>query len=150
MRGCRIWGVSAILSKSLPVALSRSGRRRWFYFASLLALILFVATYARVSKPALIGFKPKRQKPEKDSRTARELQAAVGYTSNGPCSCRSSCPCSGQCPVLLVASAQMWLVRSPLKSQELFRRWIPINRLVGSDRCCFWWTGTWQVIHMPG
>ena len=45
-----IWGVSAILSNFLLVVLSRSGQR-WLYFASLLMLILFVASYARLSKP---------------------------------------------------------------------------------------------------
>jgi hypothetical protein len=37
-----IWGVSAILSNLLLVVLSGSGQR-WFYFGSLLMLILFVA-----------------------------------------------------------------------------------------------------------
>jgi hypothetical protein len=60
-----IWGVSAILSNFLLVVLSRSGQR-WFYFVSLLMLILFVVIYNRVSKP-IIGFKPKRQEPEKAS-----------------------------------------------------------------------------------
>src|ERR1700757_2568585 len=45
-----IWGVSAILSNLLLVVLSRTGKR-WFYFASLLMLILFVVIYARFSKP---------------------------------------------------------------------------------------------------
>src|SRR6516225_7395914 len=45
-----IWGVSAILSNFLLAILSRS-ERRWFYFASLLMLILFVVIYARLSKP---------------------------------------------------------------------------------------------------
>ena len=48
-----IWGVSALLSNLLLVVLSRSGQR-WFYFVSLLMLILFVviyAFYARLSKP---------------------------------------------------------------------------------------------------
>src|SRR6516162_5024398 len=45
-----IWGVSVILSNFLLVVLSRSGQR-WFYFASLLMLILFVVIYARLSKP---------------------------------------------------------------------------------------------------
>ena len=36
-----IWGVSAILSNLLLAILSRS-EQRWFYFASLLMLILFV------------------------------------------------------------------------------------------------------------
>jgi len=45
-----IWGVSALLSNFLLVVLSRSGQR-WFYFVSLLMLILFVVIYARLSKP---------------------------------------------------------------------------------------------------
>ena len=60
-----IWGVSAILSNFLLVVLSRS-EQRWFYLASLLMLILFVVRLCRLSKP-IIGFKPKRQKPEKVS-----------------------------------------------------------------------------------
>ena len=60
-----IWGVSALLSNFLLVVLSRSGQR-WFYFASLFMLILFVIGYARLSEP-IIKFKLKRQKPEKAS-----------------------------------------------------------------------------------
>jgi len=45
-----IWGVSATLSNFLLLVLSGS-RQRWFYFASLLMLILFVVVYARLSKP---------------------------------------------------------------------------------------------------
>jgi hypothetical protein len=44
-----IWGVSAILSNLLLVVFSRSGQR-WFYFASLLMLILFVIIYNRFVK----------------------------------------------------------------------------------------------------
>src|SRR6202007_1005658 len=40
-----IWGVSAILSNVLLAVLSRS-EERWFYIASLFALILFVVIYA--------------------------------------------------------------------------------------------------------
>src|ERR1700738_4928367 len=43
------WGVSAILSNLLLVVLSRGGQR-WFHFASLSMLILFVVIYARLSK----------------------------------------------------------------------------------------------------
>ena len=39
-----IWGVSAIVSNLLLVALSKSGQR-WLYLASLLTLILFVILY---------------------------------------------------------------------------------------------------------
>lgn len=45
-----IWGVSAILSNLLLGVFSKSGRR-WFYFASLVMLILFVVIYNRWSKP---------------------------------------------------------------------------------------------------
>jgi hypothetical protein len=45
-----IWGALAILSNFLLVVLSRSGQR-WFYFASLLMLILFVIFYNLLSKP---------------------------------------------------------------------------------------------------
>ena len=56
-----IWGVSAILSNFLLVVLSRSGQR-WFYFVSLFMLILSITA----CQNQLIGFKPKRQKPEKE------------------------------------------------------------------------------------
>src|SRR5260370_14224878 len=45
-----IWGVSAILSNFLLIVLNKSGQR-WFYFASLFMLILFVIIYNRLSKP---------------------------------------------------------------------------------------------------
>src|SRR5215469_15647096 len=45
-----IRGVSAILSNFLLAVLSGS-EQRWFYFASLLMLILFVVMHARLSKP---------------------------------------------------------------------------------------------------
>ena len=45
-----IWGISTILSNLLLFVLSRSGQR-WFYFVSLLMLILFVILYNRLSKP---------------------------------------------------------------------------------------------------
>jgi hypothetical protein len=45
-----IWGVAAIISNFLLVVLSMS-KQRWFYFASLLMLILFVISYLRLSKP---------------------------------------------------------------------------------------------------
>ena len=53
-----IWGVLAILSNFLLVVLSKSGQR-WFYFASLLILILFVIIYRR-SEPHLraVSWKP--------------------------------------------------------------------------------------------
>ena len=112
-----IWGVSAILSNFLLVALSRSGQR-WFYFASLLALILFVATYARVSKP-INRVQTEAAKTGERLKNGRELQASwdISVMVRVPLLVVSVL---GQCLVLLVASAQMWLVRSPLKSQELF------------------------------
>src|SRR5215472_14003182 len=45
-----IWGVSAILCNLLLAVFTRN-EQRWFYFASFLMLILFVAIYARLSKP---------------------------------------------------------------------------------------------------
>jgi|SRR5271156_2777245 len=45
-----IWGVLAIFSNLLLAVLSKSGQR-WFYFASLLMLILFVILYNLLSKP---------------------------------------------------------------------------------------------------
>src|SRR5215469_11758165 len=45
-----IWGVLAILCNILLAVFTRN-EHRWFYFASLLMLILFVVIYARLSKP---------------------------------------------------------------------------------------------------
>jgi len=45
-----IWGVSAILSNILLVVFSKNGHR-WFYAGSVLALVLFVTVYNRLSKP---------------------------------------------------------------------------------------------------
>src|ERR1700745_3171759 len=57
-----IWGVSAILSNFLLVVLSKSGQR-CFYLASLLMLICSLLSIVACQNQ-LIGFKPKRQKPE--------------------------------------------------------------------------------------
>ena len=68
-----IWGVSAILSNFLLVVLSRSGQR-WFYFASLLMLILFVVIYARVSKP-INRLQSEAARTGESLDNGRELQA---------------------------------------------------------------------------
>src|SRR5215467_6937692 len=69
-----IWGVSAILSNFLLVVLSRSGQR-WFYFASLLALILFVVVYARLSKP-INRLQTEAARTGESLNNGRELQAS--------------------------------------------------------------------------
>jgi len=68
-----IWGVLAILSNFLPAVLSRS-EQRWFYFASLLMLILFVVIYARLSKP-INQIRTEAAKTGKSLNNGRELQA---------------------------------------------------------------------------
>jgi hypothetical protein len=69
-----IWGVSAILSNFLLVVLSRSGQR-WFYFASLLMLILFVVIYARLSKP-INRLQTEAARTGESLNNGRELQAS--------------------------------------------------------------------------
>ena len=69
-----IWGVSAILSNLLLAVLSRS-EQRWFYFASLLLLILFVISYLRLSKP-INQIQTEAAKNGKSLNNARELQAS--------------------------------------------------------------------------
>jgi len=69
-----IWGVSALLSNFLLVVLSRSGQR-WFYFASLLMLILFVVIYARVSKP-INRLQTEAARTGQSLNNGRELQAS--------------------------------------------------------------------------
>ena len=69
-----IWGVSAILSNFLLAVLSRSGQR-WFYFASLLMLILFVVIYARLSKP-INKIQTEAAKSGESLNNGRELQAS--------------------------------------------------------------------------
>src|SRR6202035_2756905 len=68
-----IWGVSAILSNFLLVVLS-SGQR-WFYFASLFMLILFVVIYARVSKP-INRLQTEAARTGESLDNGRELQAS--------------------------------------------------------------------------
>jgi len=69
-----IWGVSAILSNFLLAVLSRGGQR-WFYFASLLMLILFVVIYARLSKP-INRLQTEAARTGKSLDNARQLQAS--------------------------------------------------------------------------
>ncbi len=69
-----IWGVLAILSNVLLAVLSKSGRR-WFYFASLFMLILFVIIYARLSKP-MNRLQTEAAKAGKSLDNGRELQAS--------------------------------------------------------------------------
>jgi len=54
--------------------LSRSGQR-WFYFASLLMLILFVVIYARLSKP-INRLQTEAARTGKSLNHGRELQAS--------------------------------------------------------------------------
>src|SRR5215467_7179588 len=69
-----IWGVSAILSNFLLAVLSRS-EQRWFYFVSLLMLILFVVIYARLSKP-INRLQIEAAKKGESLDNGRELQAS--------------------------------------------------------------------------
>ena len=69
-----IWGVAAILSNFLLTVLSRS-EQRWFYFASLLMLVLFVISYLRLSKP-INQIQTEAAKNGKSLDNGRELQAS--------------------------------------------------------------------------
>jgi len=69
-----IWGVSAILSNFLLAVLSKSGQR-WFYFASLFMLILFVIIYNRLSKP-INRLQTEAAKIGERLNNGRELQAS--------------------------------------------------------------------------
>ena len=69
-----IWGVSAILSNFLLAVVSRSDQR-WFYFASLLMLIVFVISYSRLSKP-INQIQTEAAKTGKGLDNGRELQAS--------------------------------------------------------------------------
>jgi len=69
-----IWGVLAILANFLLAVLSRS-EQRWFYFASLLLLILFVISYLRLSKP-INQIQTKAAKNGESLNNGRELQAS--------------------------------------------------------------------------
>ena len=69
-----IWGVFAILSNFWLIVLSKSGQR-WFYFASLLMLILFVTIYNRWSKP-INRLQTEAAKTGEKLNNGRELQAS--------------------------------------------------------------------------
>src|SRR6516162_9194687 len=69
-----IWGVLAILSNFLLVVMSKSGHR-WFYFVSLLMLILFVIIYNRLSKP-INRLQTEAAKTGERLNNGRELQAS--------------------------------------------------------------------------
>jgi len=69
-----IWGVSATLCNLLLAVFGRS-EQRWFYFASLLMLIFFVAIYARLSKP-INQIQTEAAKTGKSLNNARALQAS--------------------------------------------------------------------------
>jgi hypothetical protein len=69
-----IWGVAAILSNLLLAVLSMS-EQRWFYFASVLILILFVIAYARLSKP-INQIQTEAAKTGRSLDNGRELQAS--------------------------------------------------------------------------
>ena len=69
-----IWGVLAILSNFLLLVFSR-GEQRWFYFASLLMLILLVIVYDRLSKP-INRLQTEAAKTGKSLDNGRELQAS--------------------------------------------------------------------------
>src|SRR6516225_7457942 len=68
-----IWGVSAILSNLSLSVLSRS-EQRWFYFASLLMLTLFVISYLRLSNP-INQIQSEAAKHGESLDNGRELQA---------------------------------------------------------------------------
>ena len=69
-----IWGVLAVLSNFPLVVLSRNGQR-WFYFASLLVMILFVLLYNLLSKP-INRIQTEAAKTGKRLDNGRELQAS--------------------------------------------------------------------------
>src|SRR5262249_3123787 len=69
-----IWGVTAILCNLLLAVFSKS-EQRWFYFASLLMLILFVVIYARLSQP-INRLQTEAAKNGKSLNNGRELQAS--------------------------------------------------------------------------
>ena len=97
-----IWGVSAIVSNFLLAVFSRSGQR-WFYFASLFMLILFVILYNLLSKP-INRIQTEAAKTGERLNNARALQASWdrSLTIRLPLLVVSLLT---QCLVLLVASA---------------------------------------------
>jgi hypothetical protein len=97
-----IWGVLAILANFL-LAVLNSSELRWFYFASLLMLILFVICYLRFSKP-INQIQTKAAKTGESLNNGRELQTSWdrSLTIRVPLLVVSLL---AQCLVLLVASA---------------------------------------------
>jgi len=97
-----IWGVAAILCNLLLAVVSR-GEQRWFYFASLVMLILFVVIYARLSKP-INRLQTDAARTGKRLNNGRELQASwdKSLIIRVPLLVASLL---AQCVVLLVASA---------------------------------------------
>jgi Domain of unknown function (DUF1772) len=75
-----IWGVSAMVC-NLLLAIFSSSAQRWFYCASLLALILFVAAYARWSKP-INQIQTAAAKKGASLDNGRELQASWDRSLN--------------------------------------------------------------------
>jgi hypothetical protein len=69
-----IWGVLAMLA-NLSLALFSASELRWFYVASLSALILFVIAYLRFSKP-INQIQTKAAKAGERLNNGRELQAS--------------------------------------------------------------------------
>ncbi len=69
-----IWGVAAILSNLLLVVFSK-GEQRWFYLASFLVLLLFVAFYNLLSRP-INRVQTEAAKTGKRLDNGRELQAS--------------------------------------------------------------------------
>ena len=69
-----IWGVSAILSNAV-LGLLIGGEQRWFYLASFLMLVLFVAIYNRWSKP-INRLQTEAAKTGQPLDNGRELQTA--------------------------------------------------------------------------
>jgi len=69
-----IWVVTGILCNLLLAVFSRSDQR-WFYFASLLMLILFVIGYLRLSKP-INQIQTDAAKKGQSLDNGRELQAS--------------------------------------------------------------------------
>ena len=69
-----IWVVAAMLC-NLVLAVFGSSEQRWFYFTSLLMLILFVIGYFRLSKP-INEIQTEAAKTGKSLNNGRELQAS--------------------------------------------------------------------------
>ena len=84
-----IWGDAAILSNFLLAVLS-GNEQRWFYFASLLMLILFVISYLRLSKP-INQIQTEAAKNGESLDNGRELQASWNRSLLHPCSAARSC-----------------------------------------------------------